>query len=287
MTQYGATVSPRPPDRGVVLITILVIMALCVTVIVAMTLASERAIRTTAANLDAVQARALLTAGEASALSALLRDLQNPPEADGPSEAWATLTQSDTAISGGRFELTIRDEAARFNLNTLTETSLWARQAMATIVQTAGLQPEASTRIAAALKGGKLLLQTQDLAARAGLSQPEIDALDPFVTCTPDLNGGVNVNTAPAALLQALLFNSETVARLTAARSEHLITPSVLQQLGIILPAGLTVKSNVFGLRISVTSGTAQLTALSTIHRWRDAAGQSHAVVSARRLIQP
>lgn len=279
--------APRSPQKGVVLVTILVIMALCVTVIVAMTLASERAIRTTAGDLDAAQARALLAAGEASALSALLLDLQNPPEADGPSEPWATLAQSDTAITGGRFELQIWDEAARFNLNTLTEASPWARQSLAAIVKAAALPPEVATRIAAALKGGTPLLQTADLGPRAGLSLPEIAALDAFVTLTPDLNGGVNVNTAPPELLTALLSNPDTVTRLVNARRDRLITPAVLQELGVILPAGLTVKSTVFGLRTAVTSGSARLTALSTLHRWRDAGGRSHAVISARKLVQP
>jgi len=277
----------RAPQRGVVLITILVIMALCVTVVVAMTLASERATRTSSADQDAAQARALLTAGEASALSALLRDLQNPPEADGPSEAWATLAQSDIAITGGRFALEITDQAARFNLNTLTEASLWARQALAAITTAADLPPEVATRIAAALGGGAPLLQLADLTPRAGLSQAEIAALDPFVTLTPDLNGGVNVNSAPAALLQAMLPNPDTVDTLLQARSKGLITPATLQQLAIILPAGLTLKSNVFGLRTSVTSGSASLIALSTIHRWRDTAGASHAVISGRKLLQP
>ena len=277
----------RQPDQGVVLVTILIIMALCVTVIVAMTTRSEQATRATARDRDAAQAQALLAAGEASALSALIRDLQNPPEADGPSEPWAQVAQTDTAIGGGRFRLVIRDEAGRFNLNTLAEGSPWARAALRSIAAAAGLPPEVAVRIAAALNGGAPLLQNQDLVSRAGLSQSEISALEPFVTCTPDLNGGVNVNTAPEALLLALLQNADVTARLIERRKTDLITSVVLTDLGIILPAGLTLKSAVFGIRITISSGDAQITADSLIHRWRNPDGSAHAVVAARRLIAP
>lgn len=271
-------------EKGVVLVTILVVMALCVTVIVAMTTASERSTRATLGDLEAGQARALLTAGEAGALSALLLDLANPPEADGLSEAWARLAQSDVSISGGSFSLEIWDEAARFNLNTLTADTAWSRQMIGNIVAVTGLNPEVATRIAAALKGGKPLLQIEDLASRAGLAAGEIAALAPFATATPDLSGGVNINTASLALLSALLPDPGSVDIIVTERKTRLITPDTLQRLGLVLPEGLTLRSDVFGLKIGVSSGASQLTAFSTIHRWRDPKGRAHAVVSARKF---
>jgi type II secretory pathway component PulK len=276
--------TPRSPDRGVVLITILVVIALCVTVIVVMTATSEQATRATRGDLDAGQARALLSAGEASALSALLRDLDNPPEADGPSEAWANLAQSGIAIPNGRFALEIWDEAARFNLNTLTTGSSWSRQTLDLVTAAAGLKPEVATRISAALKGGKPLLQTADLAPRAGLSAAEIAALDGLVTCTPDLNGGVNINTAPKPLLAALLPNPETLDLILTARDQNLITATTLEAMAVVLPEGLTLRSDVFGIKIAVSSGESHLSASSTVHRWRDATGQAHAIIAARKL---
>lgn len=277
----------RRDDGGVVLVTILVVMALCVTVIVAMTTRSEQATRVTARDLDAGQARALLAAGEASALSALIRDLQTAPEADGLTEPWARVAQADTAVSNGRFALEIWDEAARFNLNTQTEASPGSRQALMSIVAAAGLPPEVAARVAAALKGGRPLLQNQDLAARAGLTATEIAALDPFVTCTPDPTSAVNINTAPEALLLAMLRNADMTARIVASRKAALITPAVLTGMGMILPAGLSLRSEVFGLRLVTTSGQAGVAATALIHRWRDPDGKAHAVVTARKLGSP
>lgn len=277
----------RTQDRGVVLITILVVVALCVAVIVMMTGLSERATRATIGEVEAGQARALLFAGEASALSALLRDLENPPEADGPTEAWANLAQSDIGITDGRFALEIWDQAARFNLNTVTTGSRWSLRTLDIVIAAAGLKPEVATRIAAALKGGKLLLQTSDLALRAGLSAAEISALDAFVTCTPDLNAGVNINTAPKALLTALLPDKDALGLILTEREQRLISTTTLEHMAIALPEGLTQRSDVFGIKIDVVSGGAELTATSTVHRWRDSQGHALAVIVARKLGRP
>ncbi|MEO6301008.1 MAG: hypothetical protein ABIO62_15395 [Paracoccaceae bacterium] len=274
----------RRGEAGVVLVTILVVMALCVAVIVAMTTQSENATRATGRNLDAGQARALIAAGEASAISALLQDMQTAPDADGPTEAWAKIAQSDTAILGGHFQLAIRDEAARFNLNTLTKGSLASRQNLLSVVQAAGLPPEVAARIAASLKGGKLLLAIQDLAVRAGLSDAELAVLEGLVTATADLNSGVNINTAPEALLLALLHNPDTADRIVTRRKTDLITPAVLNDMGIILPAGLTLTSGVFSVAIRASSGEASVTVDAIIHRWRDKAGRVYATVTARKL---
>ena len=277
----------RRADSGVVLVTILIVMALCVTVIVAMTLQSEATIRLTARQMDAAQARALEAAGEASALSALTLDLQTAPEADAATEAWARAGQSDVATSLGHFQMAIFDQAAWFNLNTLIAGSPAARAALGSIVAAAGLPPEVGVRIAAALQGGRPLLRLGDLAARAGLTGAELAALAGFVTCTPELTAAVNINAAPEALLGALLRNADTTARIVAARKTGMITPDGLRQLGIILPAGLSVRSDVFGLRIVTTSGEASAHATVLIHRWRDPDGTAHAVVAGRTLEAP
>lgn len=274
----------RGNDAGVVLVTILVVMALCVTVIVAMTVRSEQAIRVTARDRDAAQARALMSAGEASALSALIHDLQTAPEADGPTEPWANIGQTNVALRNGTFQVTIRDEAAWFNLNTLIEGSPASRQALITIVAAAGLPPEVAVRIAAALKGGRPLLEPQDLAARAGLTDAELAALRGFVTCTPETTGGVNINSAPEPLLAVLLRNPDTTAKIMAERKQGLITTEVLRRMGVILPAGLSLTSEVFGLAILTSSGAATVRADVLIHRWRTTDGVAHAAVTSRKL---
>jgi type II secretory pathway component PulK len=274
----------RPADQGVVLVTILIVMALCVTVIVAMTTRSEQATRATGQGLAAAQAHALLAAGEESALSALALDLRTAPLFDGPGEPWARVAQQDTTLSLGQFNLQIWDEAARFNLNALTDSTPAARQVLADIVAAAALPPEVAARIAAALAGGRMLLQTGDLAARAGLSAGEIAALQPLVTCNPVIDRPINVNTAPEPVLSAALRNPALTQRLLDRRATDLLTPAVMREMGVILPSGLTLRSDFFGLRAEATVGAVTVRSAALLHRWTDRDGTPHVVIAGRRL---
>lgn len=277
----------RRRDSGVVLVTILVVMALCVTVIVAMTMRSEQAIRATGRNLAASQAQALMTAGEESALSALAQDLLTAPDADGAGEPWTRVAQEETTVSLGQFTLEIWDEAARFNLNALTESTPAARQVLGDIVAAASLPPEVAARIAAALAGGRMLLQVDDLGPRAGLSAAEIAALHPFVTADPVAERPINVNTASEVVLQAVLRNRVLTKRLLDQRAEGLITPAVLKDMAVILPSGLTLRSDFYGMHLVATVGEARVEAVSLIHRWIDTYGKPHAVIAGRKLGKP
>jgi general secretion pathway protein K len=275
----------RQPEKGVVLVTILSVMALCVTVIVAMTTRSEQATLSALRDLDQTHAQALATSAEAVAVAAVRQDLRSAPQADGPDEPWARIDRSDAAFALGSVQIALQDESARFNLNTLQGGSPTARHYLKAIVAAAGLPPEVTVRIAAALRGGRPLLQTRDLVARAGLSQAEVAALSALVTCTPDLSSTVNINTASGPLLQAMLQNPERTEHILRRRETGLITPSVLSEMGVILPAGLSLRSDVFGLRILAVSGAAQVQSYSLIQRWVGADGAVHATVTARKRL--
>ncbi len=274
----------RAPDSGVVLITILIVIALCASVVVAKTAASERTAGATFRDLEFNQARGLVTAGRASAVSALLRDLENPPQADGMTEDWARLAQYAMAIADGRFQFEMHDEAGRFNLNTLTAVSAWSSHVLDALITAAGPKPEVAVRVSAALIGGTPLLQTPDLIARAGLSAAEVAALVPFATRTPNLGAGVNVNTAPEALLSAFKQEDAVIGRILHERKARRITTETLEEMDIQLPEGLTLRSDVFGLTTAVSYSGADVVATSMIHRWRDLRGQAHAVIFARKL---
>ena len=274
----------RGGDRGMVLVTILVVMALCVTVIVAMTTRAEQATRTTGRGMAAVQAMALLTAGEDSALAALAADLQTAPMADGLQEPWARVTQQEAALTLGQFSLVIRDEAARFNLNAVTDGTPAARQALADIVAAAALPPEVAARIAGALSGGRMVLQTGDLGPRAGLSAAEIAALQPFVTCNPVVERPINVNTASEQVLAAVLRNPALTRRLVDRRATDLLTPAVLQDMAVILPVGVALRSDFYGVQSEATVQGATLRADALIRRWTGPDGMPHAAVIGRRV---
>lgn len=275
----------RQPERGVVLVTILSVMALCVTVIVAMTTRSEQAIRTTAQAMDQTQAEMLAISAETMAMAALQHDLLVAGKADGPGEPWAQLGQSAAARSLGPVEISVWDDSARFNLNTLLNGNPTARHYLNAIVTIAGQPPEVSVRIAAALRGDRPLQQISDLVALAGLSDAEIAALSPLVTCAPILSGTININTASGTLLQAMLQNPERTAQILARRQAGLITPDVLSEMGVILPAGLSLRTDIFGLQIIAASGSATVQSYARVQRWIGMDGATHTVISARKWI--
>ena len=273
----------RREDHGVVLVTILAVMALCVTVIVAMTNRSEEAVRSTSRELDQQRVQMLATSAEALVLAALQHDLETAPQADGPPEPWVQIGQSDTLLALGPVQVRVWDESSRFNLNTVLDGSPTSRHYLKAIVAEAGLPPEVAVRIAAALRGGRPLLGTAELAARAGLSIAEVEALAPLVTSTPEASTTVNINSASPLLLQAMLQNPDRAAHIVARRATELITPKVLDSMGVILPVGLSLRSDVFGLEISAASGSAILHTRALVQRWIGADGLAHATVSARK----
>lgn len=273
----------RQPEKGVVLVTILSVMALCVTVIVAMTTRSEQATLSTSRDLDQAQAQSLATSAEVLALFALKSDLSTAPEADGPEEPWAHIVPS--GADDGTVQVSVWDESARFNLNTLLEGSPTGRNYLRLIVAEAGLPPEVSVRISASLRGGRPLQQISDLASRAGLSEAEVATLAPLVTSTPPLSSTVNINTASATLVRAMLQNPAQAADLLTRRKTGMITPDVLSGMGLILPAGLSLRSNVYGLQITAAFGGAKVQTYARIQRWISPDGTAHAVISARKWI--
>ena len=273
----------RNPEQGVVLVTILSVMALCVTMIVAMTIRSEQATIATSLDLDQIRAQNLVTSAETVALVALQQDLLSAPQADGPSEPWARIDQSQAALSLGFVDILLQDESARFNLNTLLNGSPTARHYLKAIVAAAGLPPEVSVRVSAALRGDRPLQQTSDLIARAGLSEAEIAALSPLVTCTPDRFSTVNINSASGPLLLAMFQNPDRAAHILFRRQTDLITPAVLREMGVILSAGLSLRSDTFGLTVVAASGRTRVQTYSLIQRWIGNDRTIHATVSGRK----
>ena len=109
----------RNRDDGVTLLFVLVILALTAASVVAMVNLSESSVTRSRLYAEAVAAQALLSAGEATAVIALRRDLATSPELDHNREAWALYNQTDVAIEGGRFSLTMLDAQGLFNLQIL------------------------------------------------------------------------------------------------------------------------------------------------------------------------
>ena len=160
----------REPEKGVVLINVLVILALTASVVYAMISLSDLAILRSQRFSAAGQALALISGGEASAIVALRRDVTDAPQTDNLREPWALVGQQEVPIAGGTFALQIADAQAKFNLNNLPQSGALGAQMLQRIVALLDLPADVGPRIAARLTQPQPLVRMADLVAEAGLT---------------------------------------------------------------------------------------------------------------------
>lgn len=249
----------RTADQGVVLINVLVILALTASVVYAMVSLSELSITRSQRFSSAGQALALIAAGEASAIVALRRDMVDAPKTDHNGEAWAQVGQDEVEISAGRFALKIEDAQGRFNLNSLPGSGALGAQILQRIVVALELPLDVGPRIAARLAQTDPLVRMADLVAEAGISPADLTRLAKLVTVLPGRTG-INVNTAPEALLAVITDNPVQARRLEGIRTRNgFLTPGDVAAAQIILPAAVGFVSRYFLVTTNVTvDGTAQ-----------------------------
>ena len=272
----------RKHDGGVTLLFVLVILALTSAVVVTMVTLSESAVDRSRFYDEATSAQALLSAGEATAVIALRRDLATSPEVDHDREVWAKVNQADVAIAGGRFGLALGDAQGLFNLTNLGTEGVLAQNRLRDILRALDLDTDLALRIIATFSATQPPTRLAQLRDAAGVSDAELAALATMVTILPR-NTTVNVNAAPVALL-AVLLNNPVQAKLLDTRRAKLgfLTPADVSALGVILPAGLGFQSTFFRLRVTVQVGTTLQAQDSLIERGGDADGAADAFVVAR-----
>src|SRR5690606_16456238 len=108
-------------QRGVALITVLLVVALATLVCAGLMLRQQLAIRSVGNQLLVRQAQYYAEGGELLARALLLRDLREAGQlmVDHPGEAWASPGLRFPLDEGGELRLRIEDLAGRFNLNSL------------------------------------------------------------------------------------------------------------------------------------------------------------------------
>lgn len=271
----------RVRDRGVTLLFVLVILALCSAVVVAMVTLSEGSITRSRFYDQAAAAQALVAAGEATAVIALRRDLATSPELDHAREPWTAYNQAETAIADGRFSLTMADAQGLFNLANLATEGVMAQNRLADILSALALKPEIANRIIAALQGP--VSRLDQLAVAADVAPEDMATLATMVSLLPK-PALVNVNAAPVPLLAVLLKNPFQAKMLDARRAKlGFVTPEDVAGLGIVLPAGLGFNSGFFDLTVTAQVGDTVVSETALIERRIDADGLPQAVVVTRQ----
>ncbi len=276
--------SPRDPEGGVILINVLVILALSSTVLFAMLRLSDTAITRSQHYGDAGQGLALIAGGEATAIAALRRDMQDAPETDHPGEAWMNVTQEKVDIEGGSFSLAIMDAQGLFNLNTLASGDPEGLQTLQRIITELELSEATGLRILARLADPSPLTTLDDLTA-AGISADDVQRLATLVTVLPTPTT-ININTMPDAMFAILAGNPVQARLLQGIRARKgQLTSDDLVNAGFILTTQAGLTSSYFTLITRVTIGETTQARDSLLHRITTPGGNREVIVTARRTV--
>lgn len=243
-------------QRGVALITVLLVVAIVTVVSAGMIARQQLSIRTTANQLQARQAWHYALGGEALAQSILRRDLRATLESgaaqapvDHLFEPWA-LPQPAFDIEQGRIQVRIEDLAGRFNLNSLVQNQQANAAALAQfqrlLLRLDIAEPYAerlvdwldSDQQPSGERGaednayllleppyrtaGRGLIDLSELRLLLDMRDEHFQRLAPYVTTLP-ADVPLNVNTASAVVLSTLgdrLSQSAAEAMVQARRGE-------------------------------------------------------------------
>ena len=217
----------RQRDAGVVLINVLVILSIASIVVFLMLTSQDVSLRRAQSMAAATAADALARGAEASAVTALRRDMINAPDTDNYAEPWAQVAQQEAGLSTGRFSVRIRDAQAKLNLTRLAGGAQVEVEALLRVLAELEISRADGIRIAAEIAGRPGLKNLSELRS---ISAETINALSPFVDFLP-ATATLNLNTAAPLLLRAVLNNRSAALRLESMRgSAGLLTPKDLER---------------------------------------------------------
>lgn len=274
---------PRRPGRdreGMILLNVLIVVAIAAAAVTVMIVAQDIEVRRSIRLHDAAQAQAYGRAGELSAVVALRRDALVAPTVDTLNEPWAQIGQQAISIPGGSFALSVADEQARFNLNSLKRGDAVPAVAFLNIGQAAGV-PRPTLNLIALTVATLGPLRDDGALRTAGIDPAHLASLAPFIAFLPE-DAALNVNTADPALLNIVLRDPTVVRRIIDRRSQGGLSPEEVSAFGA---AGLVgAGSSNFRVDTTVRVGDVTRRTSSLIHRAETPLGPRVAVASRRRL---
>lgn len=276
--------SARQVDGGVILVNVLVTLAIASSLVVLMLTSQDSQVGHARRVSAAVQAEALALGAETSVLVALRRDMETAPDTDHYAEDWASVAQQEVELETGRFSVEIRDAHARLDLNGLAAGGIAQTQILTRLIEELELPPETGPRILTFLRNrgpAKSLEQIQ------GLDAVTINRLRPVADVLP-VPGQVNLNTADALVIGAILQNRMAAHRLVALRKRNggWVEDGDVAALGL-MGAGVGLVSDLFDVIVRAEVDGAEIQLVSRLLR-RRGIGTHEVVVIARRFgLQP
>ena len=301
-------------QRGVALITVLLVVALVTVICAALLLRQQLAIRSTGNQLLVRQAQYYAEGGELLAQALLRRD-QAQGVVDHLAEPWANPRLQFPLDEGGELRLRIEDLSGRFNLNSLAaggESAELALLRFRRLLQQLQLNLAYAERLqdwldtdqdASGSSGAEdaqyLMLDPpyrtgtgrigdiSELRLLLGMNEADYRRLAPFVAALPS-QVELNINTASAQVL-ACLGEGIPAAALQSAiegrgRSGYSDVTAFVQQLSAygVGPQGLGVGSQYFRVTTEVSLGDRRQVLTSYLQRGND----KHVRLMARDLGQ-
>ncbi|TFW20969.1 type II secretion system minor pseudopilin GspK [Duganella callida] len=223
----------RPSQRGVAVVTALLLTALSVTLVAGIFWQQQIMVRGMEGQRLRLQARLIARGALDAARLRLLESAAAQGNVTTLDGAWSVpmfesrlerfLGQEDAQGQGGALAQQIADAQASFNLRNLVAArqggiDLYQTTAFARLLAALNLNPALAYRIAEAMAGAPLeVLQLDDLRGVPGLDGQVLARLRAFVVVLPAPTP-VNVNTAPPEVLTAVANLSLAEARVLAGR---------------------------------------------------------------------
>ena len=301
MTQCRSGLQPK--QRGLALITAVLVVAIVATVAATLALGETVWLRQSQNMADRAQAESLRQGALGYAAILLARDGNQPNKTDHLKELWAQPLPP-LPVEDGMIAFTVSDAQSRFNLNNLVGTGVPGNDNIAIfqrLLTSQGLDPGLSAALRDWLDptsntrtGGSLdteylnlpqpyraanqaLSSVDELRLVKGFSADVVETLRPYVIALPmTMPTPINVNTAGEQVLAALFATPPPPAVLKALLEKRADTPfESVAQFNASLPAGtpvptaslIDVKTGYFLVTIDIVYGRLQRRTVALIER--------------------
>ncbi len=270
---------PKHSQAGIALMIVLLVVTIATVLSTAIAKNQSRTIGTASSYFDRAQAYYFARGGETFARQLLFRDFKEQPERDDLTEEWAALDLV-FEYEGGEVQIYIEDLQGRFNLNQFVagdqRTSLLSEK-LSLMTAQIGLDPawmddlldytdvDGEVRLGGAedyfylgldqpfRTSGQPLQDLSEIRMLRSMSSEGYARLSEVLTVTPAMGSSLNVNTAPAMVLQTLASDlsleqaNALIDRRTTAEGFDTVQ-AFLQQPEL---AGLAVKAEGLGVQSS------------------------------------
>ena len=204
MRRSTSPANPNPQQRGVALLTVMLVVVLATTTAVAMASRQQLDIRRTGNTLYQGQALMYLY-GVESWSQQFLADDRRDNEIDHLGEDWATRVPP-LPVEGGQVQGFLEDLQGRFNLNSLNQSGdagKLARERFERLLRQLELNDYYIGLDPAYRTANQNMLSPSELLLLKDLDKASYEKLRPFVTTLPATTP-ININTASAEVLLSL-----------------------------------------------------------------------------------